>query len=131
MKKFFTIVSLFITLIAIGQSEKKIILTASNFQVHGYAYRIRLDSIPGLSAFCELNGLSGNHTIKKYYFDYGEDDRDNENNVTDSSGNIIYFNSPATLINFLNYNGWQYKETVVLHEENFANRIEMFFSKKS
>jgi hypothetical protein len=78
------------------------------FEKYGYIDGIRLDSIT--SEYAEVNTQS-NFIL----FDYGQEWVSRNNyRVTDAKGYFMRFshNTIGTLLNFMNYNGWQFVNSV-------------------
>lgn len=84
----------------------------------GYCGTTRLKDIDapyGEAAFTgRMLALAGTK-VKEFVFDYGQHyKKDKDAMIKDGAGNIIYFNSIAHVLNFFDYNGWEYISTVDL-----------------
>ncbi len=106
-------------------------LTANDYKIHGYSNGIRLDSIPvEYVSFLLPNSLSLSD-ISNYVFDFGQQlERKKIKNLllADKEGRQLNFRSIATLLNFLDFNGWELKQ-VVVQPATYFNYVYLFKKK--
>ncbi|MBY0480661.1 MAG: hypothetical protein K2Q21_04840 [Chitinophagaceae bacterium] len=106
-------------------------LTANDYKIHGYSNGIRLDSIPvEYVSFLLPNSLSLSD-ISNYVFDFGQQlERKKIKNLllADKEGRQLNFRSIATLLNFLDFNGWELKQ-VVVQPASYFNYVYLFKKK--
>jgi hypothetical protein len=86
-------------------------LSLKDYKTYGYSSGVRLDSLDvQLATFSSYK----NSRIRHYSFDAGavinRSNLQRQLMLTDKDGNELTFNSGATLLNFLDFNGWKIKD---------------------
>jgi hypothetical protein len=132
MRQYFLLVIIVLSSkIVFGQDDEIIKeLNINNYNEAGYIKNVRLDSVTVNFAVLYSTNLS-NSGISNYNFDIGQQaysKKDKSLMFVDKEGHPLTFNSTATMLNFLDYNGWELKETISKAAEYF-NKIYIFKKK--
>ena len=129
MTKYFLFLFLSLPKLSFSQTEDKVLLiNISNYKTTGYFKGTRLDSIDVKVAFCYYC-CPYSDELDNYYFDAGQvQGKRRSNRFTNTEGHTLTFTSVASLINFLDYNGWSYSNTIT--GTPLGNDMEIVFTKK-
>lgn len=106
-------------------------LTANDCKIHGYSNGVRLDSIPVEYVYFLLPNFISLSDISSYVFDFGQQvERKKMKNLrlADKEGKQLNFNSIATVLNFLDFNGWELKQ-MVIQPNPYFNSVYLFKKK--
>lgn len=108
-------------------------ITLNNYNTLGYLNRVRLDSLPASYATIEIVHLPGHYYKFTAHFNIGQEKnegrRDQYYLIYDKESHILIYNSKAALINFLDFNGWEFKNLLPNGTTNLE--VVYLFKKKS
>jgi len=100
-----------------------------NYKIPGYCGQTKLSDINaeyGEAAFSSKAQFFAGTVVKQYIFDYGQIyKKDKEVMVSNEKGEPLTFGSVAAVLNFFDYNGWQY-----IGKEDVGNVYILLFKKK-
>jgi|GEM_PF-3833934 len=115
-------ISLFISCLAYGQDSLP-------YKVEGYCGKTKLRDIEALygeAAFSNKATILTGTLMKEFVFDYGQKySKDKEAIVNNAAGEVIRFTSIAQVLNFFDFNGWEF-----LSSMSHNNSYIILFRKK-
>lgn len=100
------------------------------YKIEGYCGTTKLrdiNAIYGEAAFTSKATLFAGTLVRQFVFDYGQYyKKDKDVTIKNEKGDVITFGSIALILNFFDYNGWEFLEKI-----DEGNSFLLLFKKKN